>query len=219
MKFRQEFSVAQPVERLWAFFDKPEQVAACIPGVEEVSPVSGDSFDLRASQRLGPLSATFEAKVRITEKVPGERIAFTSTGRAVRGAVGSFRASNLVLLHPRGEETSVLVEGEAALAGVLGSVAGKVIDKQAAKVTAEFARNLEQALAEGGAGLAEATPADRAPAATAPTASAAMASRVGSSGPSAAPTVVTSDNWTKAAAILSGAATLVGLIILWQVAG
>lgn len=217
MKFRQEFSVAQPVDRLWAFFEKPEQVAACIPGVEEVAPIAGNSFDLRASQRLGPLSATFEAKVRITEKVPGERIAFTATGRAVRGAVGSFRASNLVLLQPRGAETAVLVEGEAALAGVLGSVAGKVIDKQAAKVTAEFARNLEQALAGGGAGLAEAAlaPAGPVPAVASPTAAAAMAAtaRPGQ------PTVVASDNWTKAAAILSGAATLVGLLVLWQVAG
>ncbi len=214
MKFRQEFSIAQPADRLWAFFERPEQVASCIPGVEEVTALDGDRFDLRASQKLGPLSATFEARVKITEKVAGERIAFTSTGKAVRGAMGSFRASNLVLLQPRAGATQVLVEGEAVLAGVLGSVAHKVIDRQAEKVTAAFAQNLERALSGGDAAQPEKAPAQVQAASPRP------ATGIGSTAAGAAvPTVVASDLWTKAAAILSGTATLVGLIILWQCAG
>ena len=96
------------------------------------------------------MSATFQAKVRITERVHGERIEFTATGKAVRGAVGNFRAQNAVTLIPAGDETCVAVEGEVALAGVLGTVGSAVINKQAAKTTAAFACNLEQALSAAG---------------------------------------------------------------------
>ena len=148
MKYRHEFRVRASGDKVWRFLERPLEVAQCIPGVEEAEPVEGekDCYSVRATQKLGPMSTTFRAKVRITERVAGARIAFTATGKAVRGAVGNFRAQNAVTLTPAGDETCVAVEGEVALAGVLGTVGSAVIDKHAAKVTTAFAANLEQAL-------------------------------------------------------------------------
>ena len=159
MKFRHEFRIRASRDEVWRFFEQPLEVARCIPGVEEAEPLEGedDSYSVRATQKLGPMSTTFQAKVRITERTAGARIAFTATGKAVRGAVGNFRAQNAVTLTDEGGETCVAVEGEVALAGVLGTVGNAVINKHAAKVTAEFAGNLEQALSavdEPRAGLA-----------------------------------------------------------------
>ena len=152
MKFRHEFRVRESSDKVWRFFERPLDVARCIPGVEAAEPLEDgdDSYSVRATQKLGPMSATFQAKVRITERVHGERIEFTATGKAVRGAVGNFRAQNAVRLIPAGDETCVAVEGEVALAGVLGTVGSAVINKQAAKTTAAFACNLEQALSAAG---------------------------------------------------------------------
>ena len=148
MKYRHEFRIRASGDTVWRFFERPLEVARCMPGVEEAKPLEGedDSYSVRATQKLGPMSTTFQAKVRITERVPGARIAFTATGKAVRGAVGNFRAQNAVTLTEAGGETCVTVEGEVALAGVLGTVGSAVINKHAARVTAEFAANLEQAL-------------------------------------------------------------------------
>ncbi|MCY4404873.1 MAG: SRPBCC domain-containing protein [Rhodospirillaceae bacterium] len=148
MKYRHAFRVPEPSTRVWRFFEQPLAVARCLPGVEAVEPLEGEdeSFSVRATQKLGPMSTTLRAKVRITERVAGARIAFTATGKAVRGAVGNFRSQNVVTLAPEGGETCVTVEGEVALAGVLGTVGSTVINKHAAKVTAEFASNLERAL-------------------------------------------------------------------------
>ena len=146
MKFRHEFRVRESGDRVWRFFEKPLEVARCIPGVESAEPLEDDTFSVRATQKLGPMSTTFKAKVRITGRVAGERIEFTATGKAVRGAVGNFRARNAVMLTRMGDETHIAVEGEVALAGVLGSIGSAVIDRQAARTTAEFAGNLEQAL-------------------------------------------------------------------------
>lgn len=208
MKFRQEFDVAETTPAVWAFFAQIEHVATCIPGVEAVDILDADTFMIRATQRVGPISATFESKVHITERTEGRSLQFTSTGKAVRGAVGNFRATNTVALQPLDDSsTRVTVEGEAALAGMLGSVGQKVINKQADKITAEFARNLEQALA---------SPSPDAPAAATPSARPAAVR----SGPSLAPAAAASgaDGWTKAAALLSGLSLLVSMLVLWQVA-
>lgn len=169
MKFRHEFRIRETDDKVWRFLEQPLRVAECIPGVEKAELLDGDrdSLSVRATQKLGPMSTTLEAKVRITERVERERIAFTSTGKAVRGAVGNFRAENAVTLARVGDETLIVVEGEVALAGVLGSVGSAVINKQAAKATAAFANNLEQALsAADGAG--DTAPQPSAPDAAAP---------------------------------------------------
>ena len=148
MKYRHEFRILASRDRVWRFFERPLEVARCIPGVETVEPLEDgeDGYSVRATQKLGPMSTTLQAKVRITERIDGERIGFTATGKAIRGAVGNFRAQNAVMLIREGDETCVAVEGEVALAGVLGTVGSAVINKHAAKVTAEFAGKLEEAL-------------------------------------------------------------------------
>ncbi|MDP6589416.1 MAG: SRPBCC domain-containing protein [Alphaproteobacteria bacterium] len=204
MKFRQEFRVAEKIGKVWLFFEQPLQVANCIPGVEKAELLEDDCLSVRTTQKLGPMSATFEAKVRITERVHEERIEFTSTGKAVRGALGHFRTQNSVTLTAVGDETDVVVEGEAALAGVLGTVGNAIITKQAAKVTAEFASNLQRALSGAGA--------------TAPveqkTQRAATAKREPAAMPAQVPAPPRGDPWAKAAAFFGAAAAILALIIL-----
>jgi uncharacterized protein len=146
MRMQQEFTVAEPVSAVWKFFDEPEAVAGCLPGVEQVTILDGDNVQVRATQSLGPMTATFEAKVTVLERVTEELIRFRATGKSVRGAVGNLRTENTVRLRAVADGTSVVVDGDLVLAGALGSVGQKVVSRQAAKVTAEFAANLQRAL-------------------------------------------------------------------------
>ena len=205
MKFRQEFRVSEPLSKVWLFFEQPLRVAECIPGFEKAVPLEDNSYSVRATQKLGPMSATFEARIRITEKIHEERIEFNATGKAVRGAVGNFRSQNTVILTPSGDETDVLVEGEAALAGVLGTVGNSIINKQVAKVTAEFSSNLERMIS--GGNKPEPLPKK-----------AVRKTNVMASDPT--PQIKAQpqrDPWAKATAILSAAAVIIGLVILWRI--
>jgi carbon monoxide dehydrogenase subunit G len=213
VKFRQEFHVAEGVATLWGFFEQPARVAECIPGVEKVALLDDDNLTVLATQRLGPMAATFEARVQIVERVREQKIQFTSTGKAVRGAVGNFRATNTVLLNAVGDGTQVVVEGEAAFAGVLGSVGQKVIAKQAEKVTAEFAKNLERVLSGNAAPPVNGAVVPPPPAAEA---MARDATRRGEEVGAPVRIAPERDPWVKVAALLSGAATVVGLVILWR---
>lgn len=205
MKFQQEFEVGQDIGKLWSFFEQPELVAECMPGMESIQVIDSETFVVQVTQKVGPISATFESRVIITDKVKGERVAFNATGKAVRGAIGNFRAESVVTLHARGEKTLVRVESEAALAGVLGSVGQKIIARQAEKITEEFARNLEARLSGGPA------PAVSRPGASTPRAPA--ASWAPAAGPSQS-VVMSREGWAKVAAALSLVNIMIGLVII-----
>lgn len=151
MKYEQSFQVAQDIATVWKFFSQFDRVAWCMPGLQKADVIDADSLDVVLAQRVGPMTATFQARVQITERVEQQSMGFTSIGKAVRGAIGNFRSTNNVTLAPieDGRGTAVTVTGEVALGGALGSLGQKVVAKQAEKMTAEFAKQLERVLSEG----------------------------------------------------------------------
>lgn len=212
MRMQQEFTVTEPVSAVWKFFEEPETVAGCLPGVEQVTVLDKDNVQVRATQSLGPMTATFEAKVTVLERVTDELIRFRAAGKSVRGAIGNLRTENTVRLRGTAEGTSVLVEGDLVLAGALGSVGQKVVARQAAKVTAEFAANLQRALngeppplARPGAGRAAVHPAG---------AGQRRFTRWPGTRPGPAQPAAPADRWGKAAVVLSGASVALSVLIL-----
>lgn len=147
MRFKQEFTVAESLQQVWDFFQQADEVARCMPGIDQIQVIDPDQLAVRMTQKVGPISASFDTSVRITERTAPKVIQFTLIGKAVRGAVGNFRATNTVTLDESAGQTLVTVEGEAALAGALGSVGQRIIAKQAEKLTAQFAANLSSTLA------------------------------------------------------------------------
>jgi carbon monoxide dehydrogenase subunit G len=203
MKLHEEFVVAEPVGAVWKFFEEPESVASCMPGVEHVTVLDKDNVRVRATQSVGPMTATFDAKVTVLERVTDELIRFRAAGKSVRGAIGNVRTENTVRLRSSAGGTTVAVDGEVVLAGAIGSVGQKVIARQAGKVTAEFAANLQRALngelpaLAGAPAAGTADGAGRAPAGTL-----------------AAPRAAPPDRWSRVAAALSGVSVALGVLIL-----
>ena len=148
MKVTEEFIVQEPPQRLWEFFEQIDRVARCLPGVEDVEVIDTDNSRLRVSQALGPMTATFDLKMRITDRQPGRAMQFTAIGRSVRGAAGNIRTANVVRLEEvdGGEATRVHLDADVALGGMIGSVGQKVVAKQAGKVTKTFAETLQREL-------------------------------------------------------------------------
>lgn len=151
MKVQEQFVVPRPATTVWEFFEQVDRVARCVPGVENVTVVDDENSRVRVTQAVGPMTATFDMKMRITAREPGRSMEFTGIGRSIRGAAGNVRSTNRVQLEEvENGSTRVLLESDVALGGMLGSVGQKVVAKQATLVTESFARTLEQALSAGG---------------------------------------------------------------------
>lgn len=217
MKLTQQIVLAEPPATVWAFFEDPRRVAACIPGMEEMEALGPDQYRARVSQKVGPISATFTAKVTVAEKVAPERMRLVSTGQALRGAAGSFRSEATLRLVPDGGGTRILVDGEVALAGVLGSVGQSVVERQAQTVTEAFARNLAQALAPGAGAPAAVSPAPAAaPAAIAAPASTPVMPAAAAREPAPRPSL---EFWVKLTAGVSVVTLAIALILLGRALG
>jgi uncharacterized protein len=151
VKVSEQFVVPRSATAVWEFFEQVDRVARCVPGVENVTVVDDENSRVRVTQAVGPMTATFDMKMRITARDPGRSMEFTGIGRSVRGAAGNVRSTNRVQLEEVEDGcTRVLLESEVALGGMLGSVGQKVVSKQATLVTESFARTLEQELSSRG---------------------------------------------------------------------
>jgi carbon monoxide dehydrogenase subunit G len=159
MKVSESFLITEAPEKLWEFFEQVDEVARCVPGVESVEQVDADNSKVRMTQAVGPMTATFDLKMRITRREPQALMEFTAIGRAVRGAAGNVRSTNVVRLAPEGDGTRVALEADVAMGGMLGTVGQKVIAKQAGKMTKDFAESLERRLTGGAEPAPEPEPA------------------------------------------------------------
>ena len=147
MKVSESFVVPESRASVWEVVGNVERVARCLPGVEDVTPLDDNHWNVRVTQSLGPLTATFDAKMHVTEQQPTQSISFAATGRTVRGAAGNVRLTNTVRLEDEVDGgTRVLLEADVAMGGMLGSVGQKVIGRQATAAARQFAEALEREL-------------------------------------------------------------------------
>lgn len=145
MKVAESFVIPEPRESVWLVVGDVERVAACLPGVEQVTMEDAENGSVRITQSLGPMTATFDAKMQVTNREPGRTISFSATGRTIRGAAGNVRVTNSVHLEDEGSgATRVVLEADVAMGGMLGAVGTKVIARQASRVAKDFATNLEK---------------------------------------------------------------------------
>src|SRR5438552_15775338 len=86
MLIKNEFQVAEPVEKVWQFFDNIPQVAACLPGAELTEDLGDGKYKGRVAIRMGPVRLQFAGTADITERdEAGKRIAVRAAGADEKG--------------------------------------------------------------------------------------------------------------------------------------
>ena len=68
MLIKSDFEVAQPVDKVWQFFDDIPQVAACLPGAELTDDLGDDKYLGKVAIRMGPVKLQFAGTAQITER-------------------------------------------------------------------------------------------------------------------------------------------------------
>jgi aerobic carbon-monoxide dehydrogenase small subunit len=143
-----DFVVAYPAQRVFDFFGDIPAVAACLPGASVSEPVSGDRVEGEIRVKLGPISASFAGAARI-ERDPADlsgRIVGAGNDRRSRSSTQGEIRYRLVPIE-QGAATRVTFSIGYSLRGMLAQFArpGLVRDL-VERMTADFARNLDQAL-------------------------------------------------------------------------
>jgi aerobic carbon-monoxide dehydrogenase small subunit len=156
VEFRQSFVIVHPVDEVWAFFGRLEDVAACLPGAaldggEEDGVVNG-----KMKVKVGPISAEFSGVAQITRDETAHRGAIVGSGRdtrsnsATRGIV-----AYSVKPDEGGAGSRVDVDVGYTLTGMLAQFGrSSLVQDIAGRLTAAFAQNLEARLSAGSDGAA-----------------------------------------------------------------
>jgi carbon monoxide dehydrogenase subunit G len=143
----QRITLDAPAERVWELMMDVPAVSRCVPGVESVVPLAGDSYSGVLRVQIGPIGARLEGKVTLVERDRGAwraRMDVRATDRRLGGAVS---AQMTMRLYPLPDSrTDLAVHTDAAVLGKLGQFGQAVIKRQADQLMAEFARNLSRTL-------------------------------------------------------------------------
>ncbi len=173
MELTQSFTVAHPRAVVWAYFADVDAVARCMPGAALSEPVSGNSLKGAIAVKLGPISAAFTGAGEFERDDAGFRGVIRGSGRDDKtGSRAKGEVAYVLADEDDGAATRVEVSVAFTLAGPLAQFGrAGIVNDLAARLTAEFASNLEARLDQAAtapaaeAATPEAAPAEPAPAA------------------------------------------------------
>lgn len=160
MQLKQHFLVPYPRDVVWKYFGEVEDVTRCMPGAALTEPPQGNHVKFKLEVKLGPIAAAFVGEADLERNDETYRGTLHGSGRD--GRSGSRAKGEVVYQLAEkndGAATGVDVTVDYSLAGSLAqfSRAG-IVNDLAQRLSAEFARNLEDRLAQatgtqpGGAG-------------------------------------------------------------------
>jgi carbon monoxide dehydrogenase subunit G len=143
MLIKNDFEVAEPVEKVWAFFGNIPQVAACLPGAELTEALDGDKYKGGVAVRMGPVRLRFAGTADITERdEAGQRIVVHASGAEEKGR-GQASMIVTATLARSGRGTKVAVTQDLQLSGAAAQYGRGMISDVTAVLMRDFAANLQ----------------------------------------------------------------------------
>ena len=107
MLIKNDFEVAEPVEKVWEFFEDIPQVAACLPGAELTEDLGDDKYKGRVAVRMGPVRLQFAGTAEITERdEAAKRVVVHAAGAEERGRGQASMVVTATLARPGGAPRS-----------------------------------------------------------------------------------------------------------------
>jgi carbon monoxide dehydrogenase subunit G len=143
MLIRNEFEVAEPVEKVWQFFQDIPQVAACLPGAELTEDLGGDQYLGRVAVRMGPVRLRFAGRADVTERdEAARRVVVRASGADEKGR-GQASMVVTATLTRAGRGTRVGVAQDLQLSGAAAQYGRGMISDVTAVLMRDFSANMQ----------------------------------------------------------------------------
>jgi uncharacterized protein len=143
MLIRNGFEVAEPVDKVWQFFDNIPQVASCLPGTELTESLGDDKYAGRVAVRMGPVRLQFAGTADITERdEAAKRIVVHAAGAEEKGR-GQASMIVTATLARAGQGTKVDVTQDLQLSGAAAQYGRGMISDVTSVLMHDFAVNLQ----------------------------------------------------------------------------
>src|SRR6266699_4087252 len=142
MLIKNELEVAEPVEKVWHFFDNIPQVAACLPGAKLTEDIGDDKYKGTVAVRMGPVRLQFAGTADITERDEAARRVVVHASGADEKGRGQASMVVTATLARAGRGTKVGVTQDLQLSGAAAQYGRGMIGDVTAVLMRDFSVNL-----------------------------------------------------------------------------
>ena len=143
MLIKNEFEVAEPVEKVWQFFENIPQVAACLPGAELTEDLGDEKYKGKVAVRMGPVRLQFAGTADITERdEAAKRVVVHASGADEKGR-GQASMVVTATLARAGRGTKVGVTQDLQLSGAAAQYGRGMIADVTAVLMRDFSANMQ----------------------------------------------------------------------------
>ena len=139
MLIKNDFEVAQPVDKVWQFFDDIPQVAACLPGAELTDDLGDDKYLGKVAIRMGPVKMQFAGTAADQGARRGGQADRRRRRRRRREGSRPGRMLVTAKLSPAGRGTKVEVAQDLQLSGAAAQYGRGMISDVTAVLMRDFA--------------------------------------------------------------------------------
>ncbi len=147
MLIKNDFDVAQPIDKVWKFFDDIPQVAACLPGAELTEALGDAKYKGRVTVRMGPVKLQFAGTAEIRERDDAnKRIVVDAAGADEKGR-GQAAMVLTARLTQKAGGTSVAVDQDLQLQGAAAQYGRGMISDFSSVLMRDFATNMQNRIA------------------------------------------------------------------------
>jgi carbon monoxide dehydrogenase subunit G len=143
MLIKNEFEVAEPVEKVWEFFQDIPQVAACLPGAELTEDLGDDRYKGRVAVRMGPVRLQFAGTADITERDEAARRVVVHAAGADEKGRGQASMVVTATLARAGRGTRIGVAQDLQLSGAAAQYGRGMISDVTAVLMRDFSANMQ----------------------------------------------------------------------------
>lgn len=144
MLIKNTFEVAEPLEKVWAFFGNVPQVAACLPGAELTDDLGNDAYAGTVGVRMGPVKLQFDGTAKILERDDAaKRMVIDAAGADQKGR-GQAAMTITANLAAAGTGTAVSLDQDLQLSGAAAQYGRGMIQDVTTVLMGQFAANMQQ---------------------------------------------------------------------------
>jgi carbon monoxide dehydrogenase subunit G len=143
------------IKDVWDFLLKPETLASCVPGAEEMERIDDKTYESVVKQKVGPISVRFKFTTTLDEVDPPRYLKAVGSGADI-GKAGTFSQETTVNLTEISKDTvEVSYRSNVRLVGRVATFGERIMRAKARDLEKEFTQNLQEKLKSQVAGRSE----------------------------------------------------------------
>ena len=135
MKLSGSYKLNVKKEIVWKALNNPDVLQKCIPGCESFQKESDVSFNVTATNQIGPMNATFSGAVNLSNIKQNESYTLSGQGQS---SVGFATGEANVKLKEDNNVTTLIYEVDVQVGGKIAQLGSRLIDGVAKKMSDYF---------------------------------------------------------------------------------